>query len=192
VFGFSFSEVVLIGVVTLIAVGPQRLPGMLKNLAQWIRKLRKMTIEVRQQTGIDEMLRAEGLHGGLNELRGLMRGGGGLGSLATATAPAPYRAPEDPYRHIDIDVAREYPPEGPDVKDALPDDLLANDDSEPAADADAPVAVSADALVAVSADAPVAVPAATVTTAPAPEPKPSGEPKPSDEPKREPATRPAS
>jgi sec-independent protein translocase protein TatB len=129
VFGFSFSEVVLIGVVTLVAVGPQRLPGMLKNLAQWIRKLRKMTIEVRQQTGIDEMLKAEGLQGGLNELRGLMRGGGGLGALAASPAPAPYRAPEDPYRHIDIDIAREYPPEGPDALGALPDDLLTAEDS---------------------------------------------------------------
>lgn len=69
VFGFSFSEVVLIAVVALVAVGPQRLPGMLRNFGTWMRKIRKMTTEVRQQTGIDEMLRAEGLHGGLNELR---------------------------------------------------------------------------------------------------------------------------
>jgi sec-independent protein translocase protein TatB len=134
VFGFSFSEVVLIGVVTLVAVGPQRLPGMLKNLGQWIKKIRKMTTEVRAQTGIDDMLRAEGLNGGLNELRSLMRGGGG------APAPVqPYRAPEDPYKHIDIDNSREYPPEGPDAMGALPDDLTAADD-EPVAPApmDAP------------------------------------------------------
>jgi len=121
VFGFSFSEVVLIGVVTLVAVGPQRLPGLLKNLATWIRKLRKMTTDVRQQTGIDELLRAEGLNGGLSELRTLMRGGGGI-----APAPAPYRPPEDPYGHIEIDITREYPPEGPDAKGAVPDDLAAD------------------------------------------------------------------
>ncbi len=127
-FGFSFSEVVLIGMVTLIAVGPKRLPGLLRDLAKWIRKLRKMTTDVRQQTGIDELLRAEGLHGGLNELRGLMRGGGFPGP---APAPAPIRIPsppEDPYAVLDMDVAREYPPEGPDSKGALPDDLTANDD----------------------------------------------------------------
>ncbi len=117
-FGFSFSEVVLIGVVTLVAVGPQRLPGMLNNLAGWIRKLRKMTVEVRKQTGIDEMLRAEGLHGGLSELRSIMRGGGG------APAPQPYRVAEDPYMTVEIDVTSEYPPEGPDAKGALPDDLM--------------------------------------------------------------------
>jgi len=119
VFGFSFSEVVLIGVVTLVAVGPQRLPGMLKNFGQWMKKLRKMTTEVRQQTGIDEMLRAEGMQGGLTELRSLMRGGGGV--------PAPvvhHRPPEDPYKHVDFDPSREYPPEGPDSKGALPDDLV--------------------------------------------------------------------
>src|SRR3546814_4534998 len=37
------------------------------DLGNWIRKLRKMTIDVRAQTGIDDILRAEGLHGGLSE-----------------------------------------------------------------------------------------------------------------------------
>jgi sec-independent protein translocase protein TatB len=126
VFGFSFSEVVLIGVVTLVAVGPQRLPGMLKNLGQWMRKLRKMTTEVRQQTGIDEMLRAEGIQ--LSELRSLMRGGG-----MHAPAPAPaYRPPEDPYSSVELDVDREYPPEGVDAKGALPDDIAADASNPPA------------------------------------------------------------
>jgi sec-independent protein translocase protein TatB len=125
VFGFSFSEVVLIGVVTLVAVGPQRLPGMLRNLAQWIRRLRKMTTDVRKQTGIDDMLRAEGLHGGLNELRSLMRGGGPI----PVSAPVPYRPPEDPYNNVDVDASSEYPPEGPDAKGALPDELVASDET---------------------------------------------------------------
>src|SRR5262249_44425710 len=91
---------------------------------KWMRKLRKMTTEVRQQTGIDEMLRAEGLHGGLNELRSLMRGGGG--PLA-GTAPAPaYRAPEDPYPPPTIAVSQEDPREGRDARGALPDDLVAS------------------------------------------------------------------
>jgi sec-independent protein translocase protein TatB len=123
VFGFSFSEVVLIGVVTLVAVGPKRLPGMLRDFGAWMRKLRKMTTEVRQQTGIDEMLRAEGLHGGLNELRSLMRGGGGIS--APMPPRIPFAPPEDPYANLQIDVSREYPPEGPDAKGALPDDLVA-------------------------------------------------------------------
>jgi sec-independent protein translocase protein TatB len=145
VFGFSFSEVVLIGVVTLIAVGPKRLPGLLRDLAKWIRKLRKMTTDVRQQTGIDDLLRAEGLHGGLNELRGLMRGGGFPGP---APSPAPIRIPsppEDPYAVLDMDVAREYPPEGPDSKGALPDDLTASEDEPAPAPHPAPADESAKA-----------------------------------------------
>ena len=114
-FGLSFFEVVVIAIVALLAVGPRRLPGMLRDMGNWIRKLRKMTTDVRAQTGIDDILRAEGMSGGLNELRSLMRG-------APAPAPAPYRPHEDPAR--DIDVAREYPPEGADAKGAIPDDLV--------------------------------------------------------------------
>jgi sec-independent protein translocase protein TatB len=153
VFGFSFSEVVLIGVVTLIAVGPKRLPGLLRDLAKWIRKLRKMTTDVRQQTGIDELLRAEGLHGGLNELRGLMRGGGGFPAPAAAPAIRIPSPPEDPYAQLDMDVAREYPPEGPDSKGALPDDLIANDEAPAVAAPLAPVAEPTPAPAAAKADA---------------------------------------
>ncbi len=122
----------VICVVALIAVGPKKLPGMLHTLGQWLRKLRNLTSEVRSQTGIDELLRAEGLHGGLNELRGLLRGAH-TNPFEPAHVPAPTpiaRAPlDDPYANLDIDVSREYPLEGADAYGALPDDLL---DDEPA------------------------------------------------------------
>jgi sec-independent protein translocase protein TatB len=129
VLGFSFSEVILIGIVALVAVGPQRLPGMLKNFGMWMRKLRKLTTDVRAQTGIDDLLRAEGIHGGITELRTLMRGG------APTPAAAPYRPYDDPYRQLDVDLSREYPPEGADAKGALPDDLTGDEEDED----DAPV-----------------------------------------------------
>jgi len=142
VFGFSFSELLMICVVALIAVGPKKLPGMLHSLGQFLRKMRNMTNDVRNQTGIDQLLRAEGLHGGLNELRGLLRVNHGISfdppHMPTATpstnepsnsepsVPASLQhAPiEDPYAHMDIDSTREYPPEGADAYGALPDDLL--------------------------------------------------------------------
>jgi sec-independent protein translocase protein TatB len=117
VFGFSFSELFVISLVTLVAVGPQKLPGMLKTMGQWMRKLRKMTMDVRQQTGIDEMLRAEGIQ--LSELRSLMRG-----QHSPAPAVTPARPYEDPYANIEPDPTREYPPEGADAYGALPDDLF--------------------------------------------------------------------
>jgi len=151
VFGFSFSELLMICVVALIFVGPKKLPGMLHSLGQFLRKIRNMTNDVRNQTGIDQLLRAEGLHGGLNELRGLLRINHGLSfdpphvsplspgaTSATNNEPIINAEPnafgagaslmhapiDDPYAHIDIDSTREYPLEGADAYGALPDDLL--------------------------------------------------------------------
>jgi sec-independent protein translocase protein TatB len=138
--GFSLTEIVMIGIVALVAVGPKRLPGMLRSFGNWVRKLRKMTTEVRAQTGIDDVLRAEGLQGGISELRSLMRGG-------HAPAAQPYRPAEDPYRQLEFDVEREYPPEGPDAKGALPDDLAAD---APDPEAEALAAAKADPVVTVS------------------------------------------
>jgi sec-independent protein translocase protein TatB len=188
VLGFSFSEVVLIGIVALVAVGPQRLPGMLKNFGMWMRKLRKLTTDVRAQTGIDDLLRAEGIQGGISELRGLMRG------HAPAPAAAPYRPYDDPYRSLEVDLSREYPPEGADAKGAMADDLTDEDEEEddapvitvtadhtppevapepaPATTDTAPTPATAEAPPdpAPTAAEPAPDPAAATTTEPAPDP----------------------
>jgi sec-independent protein translocase protein TatB len=127
VFGISFTELALILVVTLVAVGPHKLPGMLRTMGEWVRKLRRLTTEVRAQTGIDDILRQEGIDGGLNELRSMLRGD--LSSVARDHRPAALPA-ADPYREvIEFDASREYPPEGVDAHGALPDDLV--DESAP-------------------------------------------------------------
>jgi sec-independent protein translocase protein TatB len=136
VFGFSFGELLVICVVALIAVGPKKLPGMLQTLGQWLRKIRNLTVEVRNQTGIDELLRSEGLNGGLNELRGLLRGNHGIG-FEPAPQPTPRAPIEDPYANVDIDVSREYPQEGADSYGVLPDDLLEDEAPKPASAASA-------------------------------------------------------
>ncbi|HET9932446.1 MAG TPA: hypothetical protein VFQ35_17200 [Polyangiaceae bacterium] len=155
-FGFSFGEFLLICVVALVAVGPQKLPGLLRTLATWIRKARHMIHDMRTQSGIDEILRAEGLHGGLNELRHLVRTNIPTDLVASAMTPpppqpvpgivtpssevtldpavAPAIAPavtspslyEDLYGGVDIDPTKEYPPEGADSYGALPDDLISD------------------------------------------------------------------
>jgi len=201
VFGFSFGELLVISLVTLVAVGPQKLPGMLKTMGHWARKLRKMTIDVRQQTGIDEMLRAEGIQ--ISELRSLMRGyhGGfpGPAPAPAAASPAPVVTStryEDPYQNLEPDPTREYPLEGCDAYGALPDDLLEPaPPSEPAVGvapgaapepAPVPAAAKPDSLPEIEPEpepqvaAPPSAPApsAPVRSVPPPPPRRSGPPRP--------------
>jgi sec-independent protein translocase protein TatB len=131
VFGLSLAEIALIATVTLIVVGPQKLPKMLRTMGEWIAKLRRMTTEVRAQTGIDDILRQEGIDGGLSELRSILRGD--LSGVGRSYPQRP-RVVEDPYPDaIELDRTREYPPEGADAGGALADDLV-DDAPEPAAE----------------------------------------------------------
>ena len=117
-FGISFTELVVVVLVGLIVFGPQKLPGLFRSLGQWIAQIRRLTTEVRAQSGIDEILRAEGLHGGLTELRGILR--------------TEHHAPIDTTPHqtsqysqyFGYDISRECPVEGPDSYDAIAEDLV--------------------------------------------------------------------
>ena len=114
----------MLGTVALLVLGPEKLPGMLRTLGQWLAKLRKLTTEVRYQSGIDDVLRSEGLDGGLSELRSLMRGGIGGSMLShAATAPAQHTSRPN-LDHFLPDKSREYPVEGVDAYGALPEDLV--------------------------------------------------------------------
>ena len=55
-FGIGATELVIIGVVLLIAVGPNRLPKLLKAVVSSYREFRRATRELRASTGIDEIL----------------------------------------------------------------------------------------------------------------------------------------
>jgi sec-independent protein translocase protein TatB len=54
-FSFSWSEIALIVVVALIAIGPKDLPGALKTVAQLVKKARGMAGEF--QTHVNELMR---------------------------------------------------------------------------------------------------------------------------------------
>jgi sec-independent protein translocase protein TatB len=129
VFGVSLTEIVVVAVVTLVVVGPHKLPSMMRTLGEWLGRLRRLTTEMRIHSGIDEILRQEGISGGLNELRALVRGE--LSHIERAVA-APGRQPPSPDPYADgfePDPTRESPVEGPDAYGALPDDLV--DDAGP-------------------------------------------------------------
>lgn len=125
--GVSFGELVMIGIVALVVVGPRRLPEMLGNLGRFIGRIRNMTTEVRRQTGIDDILRQEGIQGGLSELRGIIRGDlAALHRAAVTGAPLTPDAVVDGYGEaVEFDRWREYPVEGPDSYGAIPEDLVA-------------------------------------------------------------------
>src|SRR3569623_724179 len=48
-FDIGWSELVLIGVVALVAIGPKELPGVLRMVGQWMGKARKMAAEFQGQ-----------------------------------------------------------------------------------------------------------------------------------------------
>src|SRR3954470_22648068 len=48
-FDIGWSELLLIGVVALIAIGPKELPGALRTLGQWMGKVRRMAGEFQNQ-----------------------------------------------------------------------------------------------------------------------------------------------
>jgi sec-independent protein translocase protein TatB len=149
VFGVSFTEVMLIGVVALLVVGPQRLPGMMSTVGKWSNKLRRMLFDVRAQSGIDDILRAEGITGGINEIRALRNAvrtnvSSFTQTLATGPRPpagtsspkpptpavspppvaqTPLAAESDAFAHVPYDRTREYPDEGCDAYGAIPEDL---------------------------------------------------------------------
>lgn len=60
-FGIGFWEMLMIAGLALVAVGPERLPGMIKSVARLYRQARRAAQDIRQSTGIDEVLRDDEL-----------------------------------------------------------------------------------------------------------------------------------
>ena len=54
-FDIGWSEMLIIGVVALVVIGPKELPGALKTFAYWMKQARKLAREF--QSGVDEMIR---------------------------------------------------------------------------------------------------------------------------------------
>jgi sec-independent protein translocase protein TatB len=142
VFGFSFSELVVVIVVALVVIGPKDLPKMLRKLGKWAGKLRRMASDLRAQSGIDDALRAEGLADDIAEIRKLARGeldavqraarvdldgaetrardGGSSSSSSSSSSGAP-----NPYDgELYVVREREYPRDGADSYGALPDNAI--------------------------------------------------------------------
>lgn len=159
-FGLSFGELVVLLIVAVVVLGPKELPKYLRKAGQLAGRVRRMAADMREKSGIDEVLRTEGIDRDLAEIRRLARGE--LGGIATAvrsvsdaTRPilpaaatpatnpldltgAPQKPTVDPYVATQlptiavIDREREYPREGADSYGALPDTALVYDGTLPA------------------------------------------------------------
>ncbi len=66
-FDVGFSELMLIGLIALVVVGPERLPPMIRSVGRWLGRAQRMVRELRTQFDNDPSLRE------LNQLQHTMR-----------------------------------------------------------------------------------------------------------------------
>lgn len=145
VFGLSFGELVVVVIVAIVVIGPKDLPKVLRKAGQWAGKLRRMAGDLRAQSGIDEVLRTEGLGQDILEIRKLARGEieGAVAAtrfdLNERPAPAALLG-ADGAPLVEVVRDREYPRVGADGYGALPDDAIVYAETLPrSAFADDPV-----------------------------------------------------
>lgn len=88
-FGLSFGELVVLLIVAVIVLGPKELPRYLRKAGQLAGRVRRLAFEMREKSGIDEVLRAEGIDRDIAEIRKLARGEiGGVVAAVRSTADA--------------------------------------------------------------------------------------------------------
>jgi sec-independent protein translocase protein TatB len=158
VFGLSFGELCVLLIVSMVVLGPKDLPRYLRKAGLFAGKIRRIAYDMREKSGIDEVLRSEGLAGDIAEIRKLARGElGGVMAAVRSTADAvrsnsgtsvfnpalsgaASSSPASPYAMAQVpeaspfvvDHEREYPREGPDSYGALPDTAVVYDGPLPA------------------------------------------------------------
>lgn len=138
-FGLSFGELVLLIIVAIVVVGPRNLPSMMRTAGQWVSRIRRMSTDLRAQSGIDQLLRDEGLERDLREIKSLANvnvldslerlaqptilpatAGAAAAAAATTAAAATAQTPVEEDRTVLRE--REYPLIACDAYDAQPDD----------------------------------------------------------------------
>jgi len=107
-FGIGFGELMVIGALLLIAVGPRRMPTMMKSIGRAMREFRRATRELRAQVGIDELMAEDDVMRPTKKAPTPLRpapaatGTPSTGNAALASAAK----------------AREYPPESVDIAES--------------------------------------------------------------------------
>jgi sec-independent protein translocase protein TatB len=160
VFGLSFGELCVLLIVAMVVLGPKELPRYLRKAGEFAGRMRRLAYEMREKSGIDEVLRTEGLDRDIAEFRKLARGELGVVAAAVRSATDAARIGDDPASPYAAAVQpdaqptapngtfpvlpeygqppevlaleREYPREGADSYGALPDTAVVYEGSLPA------------------------------------------------------------
>jgi sec-independent protein translocase protein TatB len=66
-FGIGFGEMLIIGVVLLLAVGPKELPKLMKTVGKGLREVRRASDDLRKTVGIDQLLEDDELRNPLRD-----------------------------------------------------------------------------------------------------------------------------
>jgi sec-independent protein translocase protein TatB len=100
-FDLSWSHLLVVAVVALIAIGPKELPGVLRNVGHWMGKVRRMASEfqsqfqeaMREAEMADLKKHADDLNNAARSLTKPLDPTDYLGKLDTPSEPAPSAAP---------------------------------------------------------------------------------------------------
>ncbi len=113
-FDIGWSELVVIGVVALIAIGPKELPGVLRMVGQWMAKARKMASEFQGQFN-EAMREAEmaDLKKSFDDVKDAASGLGGGNLLTSLTKDVSEAMTIDKIAHVDTPPAMPTTPELP-------------------------------------------------------------------------------
>jgi sec-independent protein translocase protein TatB len=140
VFGLGFSELCVLVLVAVVVLGPKDLPRYLRQFGKMAGRLRNYAFELREKSGIDELLRNEGLDRDIADIRKLARIARGevdgvVGAVTRGANPKRWRLAADaetaPYPDSEakplpagllLDGDHEFPALGADSYGALPDD----------------------------------------------------------------------
>lgn len=112
-FGIGGGELVVILILLLLAVGPDRMPTFMKAVGKGVREFRRTTRDIRSTVGIDELLRDEDLRDPLGMNRPVKprtvasKPSAPPSESGTAASPSKALSAEQ--------LRREQPPEGVDI-----------------------------------------------------------------------------
>jgi sec-independent protein translocase protein TatB len=99
-FDIGFPELILIAIVGLLVIGPERLPEALRTLGLWIGRMRRsftnVKAEIEKEIGMDEIRRQLHNEAVMEEMKRIERDvRDSVNHAAAASAPGPMAEPEN-------------------------------------------------------------------------------------------------